>query len=113
VNTVEDVSQAVPPEKSRYQLSPEDRRKSVSPEARAKRRATLVQRRVERAEAALWLRRERQWVPEAIADYLGLTDGQVRAYLRTVRRKDAGPGDGPPREDLSRERCNRLAQVVE
>jgi DNA-directed RNA polymerase specialized sigma24 family protein len=85
VNTAEDVSQVVPPENGRYQLSPEDRQKSVSPEARAKRRATLAERRTERAEAVLWLRRERRWVPEAIADYLGLTDGQVRAYLREAK----------------------------
>jgi hypothetical protein len=68
----------------RYQLTDEDRLKAVSPEARARRRATLKQRRAERAEAVVWLRRERQMVPEAIADYLGLSDGQVRAYLREL-----------------------------
>jgi hypothetical protein len=35
-------------------------------------------------DAVVWLRRERQMVPEAIADYLGISDGQVRAYLREL-----------------------------
>jgi DNA-directed RNA polymerase specialized sigma24 family protein len=85
VNAPEDVYLVESPELGRYQLSAEDRLKSVSPEARAKRRATLAQRRAERAEAVLWLRRERRWVPEAIADYLGISDGQVRAYLREAK----------------------------
>jgi hypothetical protein len=69
-------------QKTLYQFTDADRQKSATAEAKARRRATLKQRRAERVEAVSWLRRERQMVPEAIADYLGLSDGQVRAYLR-------------------------------
>jgi hypothetical protein len=77
-------SSPIPPAFERYELTDEDRRKAVSPEARARRRETLAQRRAERVEAVAWLRGERQMVPEAIADYLGLSDGQVRTYLREL-----------------------------
>jgi hypothetical protein len=85
VNAPERVYAVESPDKGRHQLSDDDRLKAVSPEARAKRKATLAQRRADRADAVLWLRRERRLVPEAIADYLGISDGQVRAYLREFK----------------------------
>jgi DNA-directed RNA polymerase specialized sigma24 family protein len=85
VETVLRVSVDESPENGRHQLTDEDRRRSVSPEARARRRKTIAQRRAERAEAVIFLRQERRMVPEAIADYLGISDGQVRTYLREAK----------------------------
>lgn len=73
------------PENGRYQLTDEDRRKSVSAEARARRRQTLRERREARKEAVLWLHEQQRLVPEAIADYLGVSDGQVYSYLREAK----------------------------
>ena len=77
--------------KGSYVLTGKDREKAVSPEARKRRRETIARRRADRLEAVLWLRREKQMVPAAIADYLGISDGQVRTYLRELpsrRRSD-------------------------
>jgi hypothetical protein len=79
----------IPPNFGRYELTEDDRRKAVSPEARGRRKETLAWRRAERVSAVHWLRREQQMVPAAIADYLGLTDGQVRIYLRGLRNGDS------------------------
>jgi hypothetical protein len=48
----------------------------------------MARRRAEKVEAVLWLHVERQMVPEAIADYLGLSDGQVKAYLHEATAND-------------------------
>jgi DNA-directed RNA polymerase specialized sigma24 family protein len=85
VNTPKLVSRVEWADSVRHKLTAEDRQKAVSPESRAKRRATLAQRRAERAEAVLWLRHERRFVPEAIADYLGISDQQVKTYLREAK----------------------------
>ena len=73
----------------RYQLSDSDRLKSVTPEARARRRETIAQRLRERREAVIYLSREKRMVPEAIADYLNLSDGQVFRYLREAKQAQA------------------------
>lgn len=90
------------PDKGRYQISVEDRLKAVSPEARARRRATLAQRRADHSDGVLSPRGERRLVPEAIADDLGISDGQVRAYLSARQRDPGGAGRGHAREGNGR-----------